>query len=168
VSDAVDLGEKIVHRSEANEALAEFASGNHLCLEFIVFSEEEVLSDADFAAWPDEALPFIRFLPELASKQYFHASFQEVARGWIVRAERLRFSSAAAAIETRRENTSVVEDDEIVGAQKGRKVTEPAVFKPSGCGREVKKPRGGALWKRLLGDQFFGKIVMEIGNKHAG
>jgi hypothetical protein len=166
VADAFNRHKKIVEWCKAKVALAEFASGNHLGLKIVLVAEEQVLADADFAAWADEALPFIRFFVELASEQDFDMSLHEAARGRIVGAKGLRFDSASAAIEAGRENTSVVEDDEIVRAKKLRKVAELAVFKPSGRSRQVKKPGGRTVWKGLLRDQFIGKIVIEIGDQH--
>jgi hypothetical protein len=32
----------------------------------------------------------------------------------------------------------------------------------------VQQTRGGAIGRGLLGDQFFGKFVMETGDQHAG
>src|ERR1700757_1205759 len=49
VADFFYAGEEIVDRSEAYVALAEFAAGDDLGMEFVIIAEEKMLSDADLA-----------------------------------------------------------------------------------------------------------------------
>jgi hypothetical protein len=59
MSDALDLVKKIVRLGKPDVAFTEFASGDHLCLEFVVLSEVDVFSDSNLAPRTDQAFPFV-------------------------------------------------------------------------------------------------------------
>ena len=80
--------------------------------------------------------------------------------------ERLGSKTGAAPVKAGGKDARIVEDKEIAGAQEVGKFPELAVNEVAGCGGEMEKTRGGAIGQRLLGDQFFGKIVVKVGNEH--
>lgn len=91
---------------------------------------------------------------------------EEVARGRIVRADRLGARALAAAVETRWKDASVVEDDEIAGTQEVGEVMEQAVGKMAAGSLQVQHAGGIAGSEGILGDEFVGKMEVEVRNQH--
>lgn len=166
VADVFHLGKKILCGGEADVALSELAAGDDFGLKFIVVAEVELLADCDLAAGTDETLPVVGLALELASEEDFNASLEKVATGGIARAERLGLESGAAPIEARGEDARIVEDKEIGGAEEVGEIAELAVFEVAGRRGEMEKAGGGAVFQRLLCDEVFGKMVIEIGDEH--
>ena len=71
------------------------------------------------------------------------------------------------AVKASRENSRVIEDNQIVRAKQVGELAEKPVFDPSGRRVEMKKARSRPVWKGLLRNQFWREIVMEIGDQHA-
>jgi hypothetical protein len=78
VSNLLDSGEKICDRPETDAAFAERTAGHHFCLQFVIFSEEKLLSYSDLAARTDQALPVIWILGELPSQQDFDTAMEKI------------------------------------------------------------------------------------------
>lgn len=130
-------------------------------------AEEKVFANIDFATGTDEAFPLIRILPELAGEENLDASVKKVAGSGITRTQRLRLKTGTTSIEASGKHACVVEDQEIVGAEKIGKIAKLLVAKVSGRGRKMKQARGRAVRQRLLRDQFGREFVIEIGDEHA-
>ena len=181
VADVLDGGEEVVEvlpdrrwglsphvlGREADVAFAEFSTGDDFCLQFVVFSEKQMLANRDLPSGPDQALPLIGIGLQLAGQEDFNAPAKKVARCGIMRTENLRLKTSAAAIQTRGKHPGVVEDDEVVGAEQVREIAELTIRKSARCGGKVKKARRCTVGEGLLGDQFFRQIVMKIGDQHA-
>lgn len=75
--------------------------------------------------------------------------------------------TAAPSIEASRKNFGVVEDDEVAGSENVRDFAKIAVQERPLLGRKMKQAGGSAIGEGLLGDEFFRKIVVEIGDEHA-
>jgi len=166
VADAFHASEEILCRREADVALAEFAASDDPGLKFIVIAEEEMLTDADFSAGADEAFPVVGVLLELACEEDLDASVQELARGGIARAERLGFEAGATSVKTGGKYFRVVEDQKVGGTEEIGEVAELAIVELAVGGRKVEEAGGGAVGERLLGDEFFGEMVVEVGDEH--
>ncbi len=117
VADAIEGGEEICDRLEADAALAKFCARQNFGLQFVMVAEEEVLAYADFAAGTDEAFPVIGLGGELASEQHFDAAVKKIAGSGIMRADRLSASASAAAVKPGGKDASVVEHDQIARPQ---------------------------------------------------
>ena len=99
-------------------------------------------------------------------EQDFDTATEEVARGRILRAERLGLKTGAASKKASGKYAGIVEYQQITGVKKVGKIAKVAVGERSGGGGETEKAGAGAIGQRLLGDQFFGQIVVKIGNEH--
>ena len=75
-------------------------------------------------------------------------------------------SAFAAAIKPGRKDAGVVEDDEIAGLQKVREFAEQRVRIAAAGALQVQHAGAVAGGEGLLGDEFAGKVEMEIGNPH--
>jgi hypothetical protein len=137
VADFFHASEEVAHRSEADAALAEFAAGDDLGLELVVIPKEKMLADSDFAAWADQTLPFIRIALQLPCEQDLDPAAKKVARGGILRAERLGPKACAASVKTSGKYACVIEDKEIAGTEEIRKVAELDIGQGAGCGGQV-------------------------------
>lgn len=170
VADGIEGSEEILAGREADMALAEFSAGDDLGLELVVSvfgrAEEKMLADGDLAPRADKTFPFIGIMAELASKEDLGPSVEKIPCGGIPRANGLRVESGATRIETRRKDARVVEDNEIVGTEKMGEIAELAVGKCFVSCAYVEQARGGTVGEGLLGNEFRGKIEVEIGDQH--
>jgi len=166
VSDLVDAGEEVIDGVKADVALSEFSTGDDLGAEFVVVAEEEMLPDADFAAWTDQALPLVRILSQLMREENLDAPAKELVRSGILRAQRLRVEASTASVETRGKHASVVEDDEIGGVKKIGEFAEVEVAKGPARSAKTKQAGSRAIGKGLLRDQFLRKFELKIGDEH--
>ncbi len=174
VADAIEHGEKVIvilEEVKANVALAEFSACEDLGLQFIgvqfiLIAEEEAFADSDLAAGTNQALPVVGIDGELAGQKNFDAAVKEIASGRIARANRLGVSAFAAAEEPRWKDAGVVENDEIAGLQKVGKFTEQAIRIIAAGSLQAQHAGAVAGGEGFLGDEFAGKVEVEIGNPH--
>lgn len=152
VADCFHASEEVVHRGETDVALAKLAAGDDLGLELVLIAEEEMLSDSDLASGANEAFPIVRFALQLSCEQDFDTAAEEVARGRILRAERLGLKAGAASKKAGGEYAGVVEYQQITGVEEVGKIAKMAVGESAGGGREMQEARAGAIGQRLLGD----------------
>ncbi len=158
VADAIEGGEKIVvifEGVEADLALAELSTRQDFGLEFIglqfiLIAEEKAIADSDFAAGANHALPIVGIGRELASEEDFDAAE----------------SAFAAAIKAGGKDAGIVEDDEIAGLQNVGEFTEQAIRISAAGSLQVQHAGAVACGEGLLGDEFAGKVEVEIGNPH--
>ena len=169
MADGFNGGEEIIGGSETDVAFTEFAAGDDLGLQLTAgfFPEEKTFSYGDFAAGSNETLPFVGIMAKLAGEQDFDAAVEKLAGSRVMRAERLGMEAGAAGVESRGKDSGVVEDDEIVGTQKIGKITKLAVGQCFVSRPNLQQTRGATVGEGLLGDEFFGEIVVEIGDQHA-
>lgn len=69
-----------------------------------------------------------------------------------MRAERLGVKTSPSSVKAGGKYASVVEDEEIAGPQKIRKLAELAVFEGTIFGGKVQKTRSSTIGQRLLSD----------------
>ena len=60
----------------------------------------------------------------------------------------------------------VVKDQQIARLQELREVCEEVVAQTAGCAIQHQHPARSALGGRVLGDEFFGQIEVEVGDEH--
>jgi hypothetical protein len=153
VADAIESGEEVVHGLnglEADMAFAELGAGQDLGLQLILIAEEEALADTDFAARANQAFPINGIRGELAGEKDFDAAP----------------SAFAASVETGGKDASVVEDQEIAGVQKVGEVAEQAIGIFAAGSLQMQQAGSVAGGEGFLGDEFGGKVEVEIGNPH--
>jgi len=163
VADAIEGGEEIIvilERLEAEVALAELGARQDLGLQvvglqviglqFILLAEEKAFADSDFAPGAHQALPIVGLGGELASEKDFDAPV----------------STFAAAIKPGGKNAGIVEDDEIAGLQEVGEFAEQAMGIAAAGSLQVQHAGAVARGEGLLGDEFGGKVEVEIGNPH--
>jgi hypothetical protein len=173
VADAVENRKEIVvavifsgEGLETDAAFAEFGAGKNFGLQFVVLAEEKVFANTDLASGADQALPIVGLSGKLARQQNLDAALQEVARRRIMRADRLSLCAFAAAVKPRRKDASVVKNNEIAGAQQIRKITELAITVASAISLKVQHSGAISRCERFLGDEFFGKMKVEVRDQH--
>jgi hypothetical protein len=173
VADAVEKGKEIVvfmppvpARLKADAALAEFGAGKNLGLQFVVFAEKQAFADADLAAGTNQTFPIVGIGGELAGKQDFDAAVEKIAGRRIMGTDRLSAGSLAAAIEARGKDAGIIEDEQIAGLKQVREIAELAVGILAAGSLEVQHAGGIANGGGFLGDEFFGKMEVEVGNQH--
>ena len=125
VADLFDAGEEVVDGGEADVALAEFAAGDDLGLEFVVVRRRRRCSPTPILR-PGRTRHShsLGSSLQLAGQQDFDAAAKEIARRGIVRADGLGFEAGAASIEAGGKYARVVEDDEIAGAEEIGEIAE--------------------------------------------
>ncbi len=74
--------------------------------------------------------------------------------------------TCAAGVEAGRDDSAVVEDEEVAGVEEAGKVAEVAVFVGSGGAIESHHAAVAALGGWVLRDQFGGEIEVEVGDAH--
>jgi hypothetical protein len=70
------------------------------------------------------------------------------------------------AIKPRREDTGVIQHQQVVRAEQVGKVAEGAILPFAFCWRQVHQAGGSPVRQGLLCDQFRWKMVIEVRNKH--
>ena len=169
VANAIENSEEIFHARrglEANVALAESGAGHNLGLQFILIAEEEAFADSDFAPGTNQALPIVGIGAKLAGQKNFDAAVEEITGCRISRAKRLRADAFAAAEEPGGKDAGVVENEEIAGLQQLREVAKQLVEIATAGSLEVQHAGAIACREGFLGDEFVGKVEVEIGNPH--
>lgn len=151
---------------KADVALAEGSAGDDFGLEIVVLAEEELLAEIDFAAGANQALPIVWLGGKLAREQDLDAPVKKIAGGEIAAANGLGAKAGAASVKTSGKDAGVVENYNIVGAEQIGKVAKIAVVIFAGGALQVQHAGAVAGGERLLGDEFLGKMEVEIGNLH--
>lgn len=174
VADAVEKGEEIVFvkvifsgkRMKADAAFAELGAGKNFGLQFVVLPEKKAFTQADLASRANQAFPIVRVSGKLAREQDLNAALQKVACCGIARANWLRASAFAAAIKTRGKDASVIENNEIAGAQQVGKIAEEAIRVLTGGSLKTQHAGAVACGERFLRDEFFREMKVEVGDQH--
>src|SRR5438477_92041 len=95
-----------------------------------------------------------------------HASFQEFARSWVPWAERLRTFTGAMSEKPGGKNSAVVEYQDIAGVQMLGEIPELIISKCPGAPVQHEHSRSRPIRERLLCDEFFRKMKIEVGDEH--
>jgi len=89
---------------------------------------------------------------------------KEIAGGGIVWADSLHARAFAAPIQTSGKNTGVIENQQIAGLKQIRKVAKFTVGIFAAGPLQMQHSRCVAGGERLLGNEFGGKVEMEVRN----
>jgi hypothetical protein len=166
VADAVEGSEEIADGLKTEAAQAEFRASEDLGLQFIPLAEEQAFADPDFAAGPNQAFPIIGLGGELAGQENLDAAAEEIACRRIGRADRVSAGAFAAAIQPRRKDAGVVENEQVAALQELREVAEQAVGTAAGGSLQVEHAGTIASGEGFLGNEVVGKMEVEVGNQH--
>jgi len=174
VANAIERSEEIFiarNGQESDAALAELRASQNLglqfVLQFVLHSEKKALADADLAAGANQAFPIVGLNRKLPREQDLDTAAKEILGGRILRTDGLRARALAMAVEPRRKNAGVVEDDEIGGPQPLGKVAEEAIGILSAGPLHVQHAGGITRSERILRNEFVGKMEVEVGDEHA-
>jgi hypothetical protein len=126
-----DETKEILYRTKSYAALAKTTPGDDFCLQVILISKPKVLSHVNLAPGADQALPFIRFLRDLPGEQYLDPALEKVAGCRVVRAHRLRFGPASAAVKAGWKDSRVIEHNQVIRPEEIGKVTKHAILQRS-------------------------------------
>src|SRR6202044_732680 len=173
VANAIERSEEIFiarNGQESDAALAELRAGQNLglqfVLQFVLHSKKKALADADLAAGGNQAFPIVGLNRKLPREQDLDTAAKEILGGRILRTDGLRARALAMAVEPRRKNAGVVEDDEIGGPQPLGKVAEEAIGILSAGPLHVQHAGGITRSERILRNEFVGKMEVEDGDEH--
>jgi hypothetical protein len=145
VPDALEIFEQVAVGGKRQRALAEFAPADHLGFEIAI--EGDSLAGTHLAAGPHQ-----RF-PDTAAR--LHRPHEQDLD--------LALPAGAMAVQARGKNPRIVQYQAIAGAEKFGQVAKGAVLAAAGSAVDDEHARGGAVRKWLLGDEVFGKVVIEFG-----
>ena len=172
VPDAVEDGEEIVDRIEAQMALAERPAPDDLGCQFVrrfvrIAAEIDALAQAELAAGMHQRLPFQRRSGELFRQQHLDFAAQKISCGRIFLRQPLRARAAAMSVQPRRQHLGIVEDQQIVGPQQLGKVAKLPVRQDSSlrvrtCSRR-EAARSASGCRAISSSR---KVVVEVGNQH--
>ena len=92
---------------------------------------------------------------------------EKVARRRISGADRLRLQAGAAAVKAGGKDAAAVEDEQVARANHIGEISELSIFIPAGSAREVQHAGAAAVGKRLLRDQLFREVKVEVRYQHS-
>ena len=119
--DALDGGEEVGHRIEAQGTFAEFAASNDLGMKLV--TKRQPFAYPDLAPRADQRFPIA--LAHLLHQQRLALPLQKFFRRRIPRAYRLRMRSAAMSVKPSRKYLCIVEDHQVTFPKQLRKLAEP-------------------------------------------
>jgi hypothetical protein len=135
-------GHEIRDRAESNRSLAKFAASDDLGFQAtFAFAERKPLANSDLAPGTHQTFPLKRSLKLLREKKLAAAS-KKILHRWIVRCEWLCLLSASVPEQSRRNHTSVIHDQQVVGTQKVGKLPESEIDVFARILLEVEHARG--------------------------
>jgi hypothetical protein len=92
--------------------------------------------------------------------------FQEVPCRRIARTYWLRPHPPAVTIQACRKHAGIVEDEEVIGAEKAGEIAKEHVTSGSRIAIKMQKTRRAAIRERFLGNQLLRKAVIKFGYEH--
>lgn len=169
VSDMLDSLQKIRHGQEPNCAFPQVPVSYYFRLKSIggAFTKTDRLSRPDFSSGPHQALPDRRLRLQLLGQQDLHATVKKLFHRRIARAKWLRMQARAMSKKAGWDNTSVIQDQEVSGTEKLREISKMIVAEPSGSAIHVKHASRRTVRKRLLRNEFFWEMEIEIRDEHS-
>ncbi len=159
--------EEIGMRRKPDPTLAKLSPRNHLSPQLILLTKIKMFSHPDLPSRTHQALPLIRCLLQLFREQHLNASLQEFTSRRILYTDRLCPHSSPPPIQPGRKHARVIEDDQITGPQQFRRITKLPILQPARFRVQMQKARRRPVRQGLLGNQFFGKVVVELRYQHA-
>ena len=158
MAQALQGFEKIGHRIEAQSTLAECATPGYFGAQGGIFfrAEEDPLTEADLPSGMDQALPLVRLLGDLAGQQHLDLALEKSLCRRITGANGLRPGPGASAEEPGRKHACVVQNQQIVRAEKIWKICELTVTKCARAPVQMQHSGGSPLREGFLGNQFGG------------
>ena len=99
-------------------------------------------------------------------QQHFHGAAQVLGALRVLLAHGQRMDARAVAEQPRRKHPRIVEHEAIAGREELRQIAECAVFPPPLAPVDHEHARRRAVGERLLRDQVFGEVVVEVGEVH--
>jgi hypothetical protein len=139
VPELLNPAKEIGHGLKSYPALAKGASAYYFRLDFVLIPKNQPLAYSDFPPRVDQALPLVGLLGYLTGEQYLNPAFQEFPCRWIPLAHWLGLDSTSMAVKPGREHTGVIEHNQVIWAEKVRKVAKPAVLEESGAALHVQQ-----------------------------
>jgi len=149
---------EVFNWGEAKGALAEFSGREDLRREVWV-GEVEGLAGLDLFCGLYKGCPVVVLGGQPPGKKDFDVA---AGSGAVV----LCRKTGAGGVESCGQDAGVVEDKEIAGLQQLRKISEEMVGEPTRLAVEREHTAGAADRWRVLGNEVFGEIVVEFGDKH--
>ncbi len=148
VTYAIEHSKQIANRMQPDNALAECAAAKNFGGKIV--GNMHALARAHFLARMNQSFP------------------GEPVGGERSRQQNLNPARAvfAAAVEARWKHAGIIENQAVASGEIAGEIPEPAVFPLSGGAIDHQHPRSGAFGEGFLGDEFFRKMVVEIGNEH--
>jgi hypothetical protein len=131
-----------------------------------MLAEEQVFTHANLASGTGQAFPIVRLGGELASEQHLDAAVKKIAGSGILRADRLSPSPSTAAVKPGGKHACVVEHDQVAGPQQIRELAKLKIGPLAAGSRDAQHAGGIANGKGFLGNEFVGKMKMEVRNQH--
>jgi hypothetical protein len=162
VPQLLDQIEEISYRAKSYAALTKAASGYDFRLQSVVFAKEKLLTNANLAPRPDQALPFVRLWRYLPGEQYLDQALEKVMCRGVLRAYWLGFSAASPAVEACRENSGIIEHNQVVWPEQVGEVAKPTVTKRPQAAVQLQKAGCSPVRQWFLGNQFRGKVIIEL------
>jgi hypothetical protein len=162
MSYALDGSEEVGYRIEPQSTLSEFPPRNHLGMQSL--AKRKSFTDTNLPTRTNQRFPIA--LADLLYQQRLALPLQKLLCRSIAWAHRLRVRSAAMSVKARRKHLRIVEDDKVTFPKQVRKLAEHAIADLAVITSHVQHARGGAIHKRFLRDQFFGKVEVEVGDEH--
>ena len=153
-------------RFKTNAALAELPASEHSGLQFTGFAEKQSFPNANFSSGPNQALPIVGLGGKLAGQQNFDTAAKEIASRRIAWANRVSTDALSSAVKPRWKYPSVIEDEQVAGPQQLREVAELAIGILAAGPQQMQHTGVVAAGKRFLGNEFAGKMEVEVGNQH--
>src|SRR5450631_1224824 len=174
VPDALDAGEEIVDRGEADAPLPETAALRDQGFECgwvaLWTCKVEFFPNPNFSPGPHQALPLIWIVRHMARQQNFDPPMEKLSCRRILRAQWLGPLSAPVAVEAGWEHPCIVHDQQVVGPQQVGELAKAAILRTlrpiDAQPVQVQKARSGAVRQWLLGNAFGRQIILEVRDKH--
>ncbi len=161
MADALERGVEVGDGSEAQRALAEVAGGEHRSRQARDRAKWSVSPGWTFFAGLTSADQSLWLGGEPLREQDFDVA---AGRGRVV----LRGEAARGGEEARGKHAGVVEDQQVAGLEQRGQVGEVVVGEGAGAAVERHHAAAAAHRGRLLRDEVFGEVVVEVGDEHKG
>src|SRR6185503_287874 len=108
VPHALNTLEEVGRRTELYPAFSEASPADDFGDQFL--TEKQLFSQPNLSPRAHQALPLIGLLRQLFGKQDLHLPAQEIARGWVLRAQWLCPRTASMPVEAGGKHSGVIED----------------------------------------------------------
>src|SRR5258708_7665607 len=156
--------EKIRHGIKFQSPLAKAAAGGDSSPELIVVTKADPSAHAVFSSRTHQRLPLQ--LCGLAGEQDFYFALQKVPRRRVSGAHGLGPGAGPSSQKPGGEDLAIVHNHEVAGAHQGWKFGKLCVAQLASFAGQMEHTGGAPRGERLLGNERFRKIKIEVGNQH--